>query len=470
MPRRTRPPEASQPLVHRVVCVTPAGITTLGDNNVRQDPFVLRPEQIQGQVVAAWRGQKRRKIAGGLRGRLKGRALCWGLGFYRKTFPALTPLYASLSRRGWIARLLPRAFRPRIVAYHVRGQDHYQLLLGRRVIGRYDNRLQEWQIQRPYHLIVEGRTLRGPQDRNRSNRKELTDRRQAMNQPHRRNLRYQLTLADGCRWEIEGGDEEAAALVALLGGSMQLDGADNVASSSARGDPYRLLVQMDTHSLVADCYVPLASKNNGTVVCILSPSEQWGGPFTNLVRLSLILAREAQARGGLLLHGALAEKDGQGVILTAPGGTGKSTASRRFPAPWCSLSDDTTLVVRDSQGCYWAHPWPTWSRFQNEGPGGTWNVQRAVPLAAIFVLIQAEADEAEPVGPGHAVSLLVESLKQATQFMPIGLYKEEVRTLHLEGFNTLCGLVRAVPAHLLHISLTGAFWKEIERVMGRGKP
>ena len=31
--------------------------------------------------------------------------------------------------------------------------------------------------------------------------------------------------------------------------------------------------------------------------------------------------------------------------------------------PWRSLCDDATLVVRDASGRYWAHPWPTWSRF-----------------------------------------------------------------------------------------------------------
>ena len=221
---------------------------------------------------------------------------------------------------------------------------------------------------------------------------------------------------------------------------------------------------------MADCYVPLASGNGGTVVCILRPCAQWCGPYVNLVRLSLILAREVQARRGILLHGALAEKDGRGVILTAPGGTGKTTASRRLPAPWRSLCDDTTLVVRDSQGRYWAHPWPTCSRFQNEGPGGTWDVQKAVPLAAIFVLAQASENRVERVGPGHAVSLLVEGVKQASQFMPLGLFKEEVRALHLEGFNNLCAMARAIPAYVLHISRTGPFWQEIERTMEGGGP
>jgi hypothetical protein len=53
-------------------------------------------------------------------------------------------------------------------------------------------------------------------------------------------------------------------------------------------------------------------------------------------------------------------------------------------------------------------------------------------------------------------------------FMPLGLFKEEVRALYLERFNNLCALARAIPAHVLHISLTGAFWQEIERALEGG--
>jgi SynChlorMet cassette protein ScmC len=219
---------------------------------------------------------------------------------------------------------------------------------------------------------------------------------------------------------------------------------------------------------VADYSIPLASENDVGVVCILHPSDFWGGLYGNLERLSLIFAREAQARGGVLIHGALAERDGMSVILAAPGGTGKTTASNRLPAPWRPLCDDTTLVVQDPQGNYWAHPWPTWSRFLDGGSGGTWDVQSAMPVKGIFFLDQAVEDRVERVGPGQAVSLLVECVRQASTLMAPGLSKEEVRALHLEWFNNLCDLARIVPAHVLHISMTGAFWQEIEKALEGG--
>lgn len=466
-----RPPGTDQSIVHRVVRVTPAGISTRGDNNVRGDAGLLRSEDIQGRVVAAWRGQQRRKIAGGLRGRLTGRGLRWGLGLCRGASPLMHPIYQALSHRGWIARLLPASFRPRVVVFHVHGWSQHQLLLGKRVIGRYDGYRHQWQIQRPFHLLVDGRGLPGEPDKGQSNRPVvLADRRRARNPPRGREGLHFLVLADGARWEIAAGDEEAAAIISQLGSAMQLRSTTAALEPPLPGNPFRLLVHVDAPMPGEDCYVPLASQQDGRVVVCLNPCANWGGPFVNLVRLSLIFAREAQARGGVLIHGALAEKNGRGVILAAPGGTGKTTASQRLPAPWRSLSDDTTLVVRDPQGRYWAHPWPTWSRFQKGGAGGTWDVQRAVPLQGMFVLAQAEEDHVERVGPGHAVSLLVEGVRQASQFMRPGLFKEEVSALHLEGFNNLCALARAVPTHVLHISLTGSFWKEIERALEDGRP
>lgn len=461
------PPQAGQPIVHRVIRMTPAGIATRGDNNRREDAFLLQPTNIQGRVVAAWRGQRRRTIAGGLHGRVASRGVRWGIGLCRRAAPVLQPLYHALARRGWIARGLPKSLRPRVVVFHAQGYDQFQLLFGRRVIGRYDNYRQQWQIQRPFDLLVDGQTLPVQQGKGPSKRLVLTERQRTHPPPRALETLHTLVLADGSRWEIAAADKKAAGIVSRLGGVMQLSSVPRATDPGA-GTPFQLVVHVDAS--VADSYVPLASKNNGRAVVCVHSSEDGGDPSGNFQRLSLIFARESQTRGGFLIHGALAEKNGAGVILAAPGGTGKSTASNRFPAPWRSLCDDTTLVVRDPQGRYWAHPWPTWSRFQNGGPGGTWDVQNAVSLKAIFILAQAVEDRAERVGPGQAVSLLVECVRQASLFMPLGLFQEEIATLHLEGFNNLCALARVIPAHVLHISRTGTFWREIERVLEAGSP
>ena len=160
-------PEAVQPVVHRIVRVTPAGISTLGDNNIKEDAFLLQPESIKGQVVAAWRGQKRRRIAGGLQGRLTSRWLRWRHVLDRGVSHLLHPLYYALSRCGLIARLLPAPFRPRVVVFKTEGRDQFRLLLGQQIIGRYDGQKRQWQIQRPFRLFVDGRALPGQKDKSR---------------------------------------------------------------------------------------------------------------------------------------------------------------------------------------------------------------------------------------------------------------------------------------------------------------
>jgi hypothetical protein len=71
----------------------------------------------------------------------------------------------------------------------------------------------------------------------------------------------------------------------------------------------------------------------------------------------------------------------------------------------------------------------------------------------------------ERVGRGQAVSLLGEFVEQVSTFMAPGLSNEELRTLYLERFNNLCALAQVVPAHVLHLSLTGSFWQEIEQAL-----
>lgn len=99
------------------------------------------------------------------------------------------------------------------------------------------------------------------------------------------------------------------------------------------------------------------------------------------------------------------------------------------------------------------------------GPGGSWDVQRTIPLKSIFCLSQALKDRVEPVGAGEAVSLLVNYVRQASGLIVWNLSKEEARILHLEQFDNICDMARSIPTRLLHISLIGAFWDEIDRAL-----
>jgi hypothetical protein len=161
------PPQHDQPVVHRLTGVTPAGMTTHGDNNSQEDTFLLQPKDIKGQVVAVWRGQKRQKIAGGLQGRLTSRWLRWRRIPGNGVSHLLHPLYLILSRCGLIAKLLPAPLRPRVVVFQAQGQDQFRLLMGRHVIGRFDRQKRQWQIRRPFRLCVDERVLQRQRDEGR---------------------------------------------------------------------------------------------------------------------------------------------------------------------------------------------------------------------------------------------------------------------------------------------------------------
>ena len=125
------------------------------DNNPRADPDILRPAGIQGQVVAAWRGQRRRTIQGGRIGRLWALWLPVQRGATKAIACLLRRPYHALARSGALAAVLPGRLRPRAVRFSGRARHPMQLLFGGRIIGHYDVRRQRWVIRRPYGLLVD---------------------------------------------------------------------------------------------------------------------------------------------------------------------------------------------------------------------------------------------------------------------------------------------------------------------------
>ena len=151
--------------------------------------------------------------------------------------------------------------------------------------------------------------------------------------------------------------------------------------------------------------------------------------------------------------------------MAGPGDVGKTTASKRLSSPWKSLSDDCTLVVRDKKGSYRAHPWPTWSTYMFGGTGGSWDVQYNLPLKAIFVMQQNSTDQAEQLGQGEAVCMLNETAEQAWYVLSNDLDDQQKQAMSLQRFNNICELTKKIPSYLLHISKTGTFWKEMEKIL-----
>jgi len=188
---------------------------------------------------------------------------------------------------------------------------------------------------------------------------------------------------------------------------------------------------------------------------------------------ALTLARVELSTGALLIHGALAEvperSGGGGILLAGPCTVGKTTASNRLPPPWHSLSDDASLILPDNNGQYYVHPWPTWSRFYNAkgdfSKDDTWDVQRGLPLRAIFFLTQSSEDRITFLPTTFASTCIFEAVRHVSRIMSWNLSTEQVHLLHKRIFDNVESLIRVIPTYKLHISLNGTFWKNIEEIL-----
>jgi SynChlorMet cassette protein ScmC len=218
----------------------------------------------------------------------------------------------------------------------------------------------------------------------------------------------------------------------------------------------------------------------------LSPFTEQQRMWLRLSRLSAAIGRVTQSHGGVLLHSALAvrtpfpamqgivpETEEGAVLLAGRSGIGKSTVSKRLPLPWHALCDDVALVARSpvgflEAGQFWAHPWPTWSRFfgdEKHDDNYQWDVQRAIPLRAIFFLEQGNEDRVCPIGPGEAVCRLTPLAHDTTLYLMQGWSKENIISFNLQRFENLCVLVKALPAYKLNVKLHGKFWLKMDEVL-----
>lgn len=171
------------------------------------------------------------------------------------------------------------------------------------------------------------------------------------------------------------------------------------------------------------------------------------------------------SQGGLPLHAALIERNGTGIAIAAPGGTGKSTCARRIPRPWQALCDDELLIVCDKRGAYHAHPFPTWSRCNVQKPGETWNVQTHVPISAIFFLKKSQKDEVNSLSFIQSAPLIYKLSLPVFDRILESIDQNEYITIKKLIFENACDIAQDIPAFILEASLEGKFWEAIDRAL-----
>jgi hypothetical protein len=145
--------------VHRVVSVDSKGIKTRGDNCSRIDPYVLSPDKIVGRVISVHRRNRRRRILGGLWGRVFARAIRALITLDLGASFLLRPFYDRLARSGILRCWKPVWLEPRVISFSHSGGTELQLLMGRWVIGRRLPGMAQWYIRRPFRLFVDGDSL-----------------------------------------------------------------------------------------------------------------------------------------------------------------------------------------------------------------------------------------------------------------------------------------------------------------------
>ena len=178
--------------------------------------------------------------------------------------------------------------------------------------------------------------------------------------------------------------------------------------------------------------------------------------------------RHALRVGGTPMHAALAAHRGRGVLIAATGDTGKSTCSRRLPRCWQSLCDDQALVLRDPDGGFRVHPFPTWSDHLWRESKNSWAVERAVPLSAIFFLEQASIDRVVPLGdPSEAVLSVFGAAKQVWEPFWERMAPEEKMETSSTLFHNASEIAAAIPCYRLSATLDGEFWRGMEEALDR---
>lgn len=268
------------------------------------------------------------------------------------------------------------------------------------------------------------------------------------------NTSYKISFADGFSLQINAEDEKAIPVVELLARTMMLEPGE---------------AEFTLQVLTAEVEELFSIKGKKVFCRILPPANEDDTAF-KAMQVSLVIAHLVQKRGGILVHGGLAVFQGQGVILAASGGTGKTTTSNRLPASWRSYSDDAVLIVRNTDNYYSGHPWPTWSRFYSDGPGGSWKAEYSVILKSLYFLLQSQEDTLEELNASQAAAMLIESVAESNVFFNRNMLPTDIHKNHLEQFSIVCSVTSILPAYRLHLSLTGNFWILLEKSLHRSLP
>jgi SynChlorMet cassette protein ScmC len=295
---------------------------------------------------------------------------------------------------------------------------------------------------------------------------------------------FSLCLANRQSWQFVS-DRYARELHERLAAVMQLDATDpqdvprlilTFASSAAPEWPACRVPESVSEfmpDLPADGWTAqdvgrvrlLRHQDRDDVICSVTGEAARGRHLQTVWGVLTPILRNVQETGGCVAHASLLVREDQGVLLVAPSGMGKSTCARRIGYPWSALCDDQALVVKVREENYHCHPLPTWSALFDDLAARSWNVQRHVPLKAIFFLERSDMNRVQPLGKGRAVALLSKSAQSMAGTRESGMDRDEEIGFKRMLFDNASDVVKSVPCFVLYANLTTRFWEQMESVL-----
>jgi SynChlorMet cassette protein ScmC len=210
--------------------------------------------------------------------------------------------------------------------------------------------------------------------------------------------------------------------------------------------------QYMTHNIIKDILVNISREKNKE-----TDFQSMKGNFF------FPIYREIVQAGGLIIHSVLLRKGNEAVLLAGQNHSGKSKCAKKVGKPWEFLSDDISIYL-DGR----VYPFPTWSYFlhkKEQKIQDKWEVNRGIPLKAIFFLEKTDRDKIVEISKDKAYSQLMEYstelIRQNFQY----LSKEELRAFNTQLFNNCMSFIKFYSTFILQHSLHGDFIKEIEGVI-----
>lgn len=282
-------------------------------------------------------------------------------------------------------------------------------------------------------------------------------------------LVYPLTLSGGIGWNITSDSadnqwfQKFCGILGLTAGEWNPDFPRWNFIFNSKSDEY--LSESCYHFLLWNVGIIYNTKTS-EITCIFDKFQK-GNVYQEYVRMSVAMNGLFVGiinAGGMFVHGALLRKDESGVLICAPGGTGKTTCANRVPHPWVAECDDTTILIPIGSKRYHAHPLPTWSQYIiGNHPSQRWEVQSPVPVRLICFLQQSDHGGIKSLAIYESAARLFQSAMQIFLYNYHRTQDEDrMRLFSNAVFSNACAISQRIPMFLMQSSRESPFWEYID--------